>query len=123
MGWLTRRDPRVRDELQYHRDRLVDDYMVGGTDRASAERRALLEFGNVAGLEESVRDARGRWWADFRRDLRYALRTLRRSRALALAASLWLAQGMGASAGIFSVINAGLLRRVTFCGPGRPGLI
>ena len=72
MKWLRRRDPRVRDELRYHRDRMIEDYVAEGMDRGEAERRAFLEFGNVAHLEEAVRDARGRWWDDFRLDLRYA---------------------------------------------------
>ena len=58
MKWRRAQDPRVRDELRYHRDRLIDDYVAAGMDRASAERRAFLEFGNVPGLEEQVRDAR-----------------------------------------------------------------
>ena len=61
MWWNRRFDPRVRDELQYHRDSLIEDYVARGMDRQEAERRAFLEFGNVANLEEQVRDARGRW--------------------------------------------------------------
>jgi hypothetical protein len=63
MKWPRRRDPRLRDELRYHRDRLIEDYIAAGMDRTAAERRAFLEFGNVAGLEEQVRDVRGRWVA------------------------------------------------------------
>ena len=33
MRWSSRRSPRVRDELRYHRDRLVDDYVAAGMDR------------------------------------------------------------------------------------------
>ena len=53
--WSTRRrDPRIRDEIVFHRDRLIDDYVAGGMDRKEAERRAFLEFGNPAPIEESV---------------------------------------------------------------------
>ena len=84
--WFSRRDPRVRDEIRFHRDRLIDDYMAAGMDRAEAERRAFLEFGNPAQIEESVRDERGRWLEDLGRDLRYALRTLGRNRGFAAVA-------------------------------------
>ena len=88
-------------------------------DRAEAERRAFLEFGNPPQIEEAVRDVRGRWLDDFRRDLRYAVRTLGRNRGFAAVSVLSLALGIGANAAIFSLINAVMLRALPVPEPDR----
>jgi putative ABC transport system permease protein len=135
MWFNRRRDPRVRDEIGFHRDRLIEDYMAAGMNRPEAERRTFLEFGNAAQIEEGVRDVRGRWLEDLGRDIRYALRTVGRNRGFAAVAVLSLALGIGTNAAIFSLINAVMLRALPVKEPerllhitrlmpdGRPGVL
>lgn len=112
MWFSRRRDPRVGDEVRFHRDRLIAEYLASGMDRTDAERRAFLEFGNVAQIEEACGDVRGRWLDDLSKDLRYALRALGRNPGFSAVAVLSLALGIGANAAIFTVINAVMLQKL-----------
>jgi len=47
MWFRKSRDPRLRDEIRFHRDRLVDEYIAAGMSRPDAERRAFLEIGRA----------------------------------------------------------------------------
>jgi predicted permease len=59
------------------------------------------------------------WFDGAVRDLRYALRTLRRDAAWTTAAVAIVAVGVGASATVFSVVHALLLRPLPFVDPAR----
>lgn len=61
----------------------------------------------------------GRWMDNFARDLRYALRTMRRDYGFSLFAILIIGLGVGASCTIFSVVNTILVRPLPFRDPGR----
>src|SRR5437016_3955776 len=52
--------------------------------------------------------------AELSGDLRYALRTLRRHQAFAVAAILTIALGVGSNTAVFSVVRAVLLRPLPF---------
>jgi predicted permease len=118
--WLNRRQsPRPGDEVRFHRDRLIEDYVAAGMSRKEAERRAFFELGGVSQIEEEVRDVRGRWLDDFARDLRYAWRTLGRHRGFSAVAILSLALGIGANAAIFTLVNAVMLRALPVREPDR----
>src|SRR5215467_6861147 len=95
-----RRDPRIVEEIEFHRQHLIDKYVASGMDRAAAERRVFLEFGNPTPLVEAVRDVRGRWLDDLSKDLLYACRTFRRQPGFFAIAVFSLALGIGANSAI-----------------------
>jgi putative ABC transport system permease protein len=78
-------------------------------------RAARLRAGGIAQAMASVRDQRGvPWLADIGRDVRYSLRTLRKTPAFTLGAAVTVALTVGATTAIFSVVYGVLLRQLPF---------
>jgi putative ABC transport system permease protein len=86
-----------------------------GIPAAEATRQAAVAFGGVSRFAEEHRDARGvRWTADIVADVRYSLRSLRRTPAFAIFGTLVLALGIGASIAVFSAVDAVLIARLPY---------
>ena len=106
------------DELQSHFAMLVDDNLRRGMSREQAERAARLTLGAPTQLRESHRDQRGLPVLEtLLQDLRYTFRVLRRDAGFAIFAVLIVGLGIGASATIYSVVSALLLRRCRSASP------
>jgi predicted permease len=107
----TRVDRDIDDELKAHVALRIDDNLAAGMTPDEARRDAQVRFGNPASTRERVTAADTALRLEsLARNLRYAVRHLRRSPGFALTAIFTLALGIGANVVVFGVLNAILLR-------------
>ncbi len=105
------RDAELDEELRSHLRMAEEDRLAGGESPECAADGARREFGNVALVREFTRET----WGGVRleqlaRDVRFALRLLRREPGFALLAILCLTIGIGANAAVYGWIEGILLR-------------
>jgi predicted permease len=111
---VVRRQSVERDldaEVRAYVDLLAGEYERAGLTPDLAWRRALVEVGGIESVKEATRDAWvGDAFATFAREMRYALRTLRRAPGFLAIAVGTLAIGIGGATAVFTVIKGSLLR-------------
>ncbi len=120
--WFRRRELELdlHDELQAYADLVADEHRRGGMDDDEAARRGRVALGGASSVAQAVRERRvGAGIERFLRDIRHALRGLRRAPGLAAMAVLTLGAGIGATTTIFSVADAALFKPLPYRHPDR----
>lgn len=116
--WGPRVIDDVDDELAFHLDMLVRDYVARGLDEPAARRAAEARLGDrerarsrciTIGERRNRRMRRVRTIDALFQDIRFALRTLHRQKGWTTVALLTMALGIGASTTMFSAVHSLIL--------------
>jgi predicted permease len=113
-----RRNRELQDEIANHLAMQEEEFRRSGMDANSAHLAALKQFGGVTQTREACQGRRGLPWLEIAvKDVRFALRGLKRNPGFTAAAVLSLALGIGANTAIFSLFHAMLLRMLPVARP------
>jgi predicted permease len=101
----------LSDELQFHLQNQIDEYIAGGMDAQAARHAAFRSLGGVEQVKEECREARKMNLVEnFARDMRLGVRMLRRNPGFTVLTILCLTLGIGANAAVFSWVEGILFR-------------
>src|SRR5262245_3097587 len=108
-------DSDQRRELTSYLEHATDEFIARGMDPQAARAAARRKLGNTMQVCEEVYRMNTISFVDeTARNVRFSLRTLRKSRTFAAAAILTIAIGIGANTAVFSVVDGVLLKPLPY---------
>lgn len=106
------------NEFAFHLEMETAENVRRGMADADARRAALLRFGGMQRFREETRDARGVVALDnLARDVRFALRRLRRAGGFSAGVATTLGIGISAAVGIGTIVYGVLVRDLPYTNP------
>src|SRR6516165_3832667 len=110
---FQRRNRELKEEIDAHLQMAIADRVARGETEETARHAAAREFGNIALMQDVTRQMWGAgWFEQLGRDLRYALRQLRKNPGFAITATAMLAVAICANSTVFSWIDGTMLRPI-----------
>jgi predicted permease len=106
-----RLDRELDEELRFHLEHKIEEGIANGLSPEDARYAAMRAMGGLEQRKEEMRDTRRvHWLTDFVADVRYAVRSLRRSTPFTAFVMMTLALGIGVTATTFSMVDALIFR-------------
>jgi predicted permease len=100
----------LREEIEEHIALQTEENLRAGLSPVEARRQAMLKFGGVEAMKQDYRAERGLLLIEnFVRDVRFAVRMLRKSPGFTAVAVVTLAMAIGANAVVFGVMDVLIL--------------
>ncbi len=119
-----RAESELQREIEHHLHHLAAEYERQGYSRRESLLMARREFGGTEQVKEQCRDERRwAWMNGLRQDLVFGVRMMRRTPVITAAAVLSLALGIGANAGIASLMDIILWRDLPVPNPKQLKLV
>src|SRR5690242_5075935 len=115
-----KRDADLERELRSDLELEEAEQQESGVSKDEAHYAALRAFGNPTLIrEQTLAVWSWNWLESLARDLRFSLRTLRRTPGFSVIAILVMALGIGANVALFTVVRGVLLKPLPFDDPDR----
>jgi predicted permease len=110
----------LNEELQFHYEQQAENLAKSGLPLDEARRQARLAIGGMEQIKEECRDARGVRFLEYvMQDVRFGLRSLRKSPGFTVVAILTLTLGIGVNTALFTIVHGVVLNPLPFPQPDR----